>query len=153
MTYRHVCNETEKFTRHHVRSQTVERQKDGTTLSHNSPYNVNFESGGQVVFRGREHRPCGAEQSGNLPIWMTPIPDLQFVVDVEITPYDVSQHCLANIPTTYTITTLPPGLTMDTAGVISGTPTNIGSASPFVTASNAKGSSNSNSFNISIVAP
>lgn len=150
MTYRTTCNQTQRHTRQHVASVTLENQKDNTAALQNSPYNVNFTSGGSVVFKAREDRPCGAEQAGNTPIWLTPIPDLQFVVDVAITPYDVSLHCLANIPTTYDISTLPAGLSMDTAGVISGTPTAVGGAQPIVTASNANGTSDSNAFTISI---
>ena len=151
MTYRTTCNQTARSTREHTTSVTLERQKSGLARPQNSPFNVNFDGSEQVVFRSNEHRPCGVEQSDNLAVWISDIPDFNLTAGVAMDPYDVSQHCVgAGI--TYTSPLLPTGLDLSTAGILSGTPANAGSANPLVTATNASGGADSNIFTISVAA-
>jgi hypothetical protein len=152
MTYRHVCNQTSRFTREHCVDVTLETQKSLLARPQNSPFNVNFDGNEQVVFKAREFRPCGVEQSDNLAVWVSDIPDFDLIQNEAMDAYDVSQHCVgAGI--TYTAIVLPTGLSLSTDGILSGTPTNTGEADPLVTATNAGGDADSNIFNISVTTP
>ena len=58
------------------------------------------------------------------PVWESDIPDFLWPIDVSITPYDVSQHTNGTSHTyTLVANSWPTGISMSSAGVVSGTPT------------------------------
>jgi type II secretory pathway pseudopilin PulG len=57
------------------------------------------------------------------------------------------------LPLTWTATNLPPGLTITTAGMISGTPTTLGTYAVTVRATDRKGNTDSDSFSWTVVNP
>lgn len=150
MTYRTVCNQTElQVTRMHCEGATLENQIDNVALAENNPYNVNY-AGGDVVFKGNSYRPCPAPQHPDgAPVFIIPVNRINLVQGVEMTPYNFAAHFAQG--ETYAITTTPTGLAFDTGtGILSGTPTNVGGSSPFVTATNGEGSAQSNTFTIAV---
>lgn len=86
----------------------------------------------------------------NPPVFSGTIPTQEYTTGVLITSLDTASY-FSNSPTSYALTgTLPTGLSFDTGtGVLSGTPTVVGTTTGlYVTATNADGSASSNTFSI-----
>jgi hypothetical protein len=86
-----------------------------------------------------------------------PVPDQSFVEDAAITPFGLSSYFSGSeTPFSYAVTTgtLPAGLSLNSStGVISGTPTTVGTQSIVVTATDANtDTAATNSFDITITA-
>lgn len=82
-----------------------------------------------------------------------PVPDLVLTQGVLMTPVDYSVYFAGNVDS-YLLSTVFTGLHFDTAtGILSGTPTNLGGANPYVGATNVYGFVDSNLFSMSVVAP
>lgn len=88
------------------------------------------------------------------PVFSGTIPDFTFLVDVAIAPRDLSVYFSSDSELTFSVVgTLPTGLELSSAGVLSGTPTETGeTASLEVQASDGSLTQDSNSFSISVVA-
>lgn len=81
------------------------------------------------------------------PVFAGTIPDQELIVDALMTPLDASTYFTG--ATSYSVTgSLPTGVTLDTGtGVLSGTPTVVGTFSGItITGTNGDGSDVSNSF-------
>jgi len=149
MTYRTVSNATNTTRVRHVHSETLENQKDGVGRLENSPRSTGFDKDARVTYKAHEYRR-GLEQDTDGAIFFKTIPDMTLIVDVLMTPYDFSAHFAGQI-VDYTMTTTPTGLSFDPAtGILSGTPTNVSSSNPIVSAGSAGQSAESNVFNIKV---
>ena len=108
----------------------------------------------------------GANTSGNdvsnafevetlsAPVFTGPIDDKEGEVDVPLAGYDMSTHYVnGGAVTTYAANRLPVGVVIDpNTGIISGTPTQIGTTLVTVTGTNVFGSSPSNPVSLSVIA-
>lgn len=150
MTYRTVSNQTTTERIRQVNSQTLESQKDRVARVENSPRTTGFDKDARITYKAHEYRR-GLEQDVDGAVFIKTIPDMTFISGVEITPYDFSEH-FAGPVVDYTITTTPSGLAFDPfTGILTGTPTNVGSSNPIVSAGSAGQSAESNVFNIKVI--
>ena len=150
MTYRTVSNQTSTERIRQVNSQALESQKDRVARVENSPRTTGFNKDARVTYKAHEYRR-GLEQDTDGAIFFKTIPDMSLVINVAMTPYDFSTH-FAGPVVDYTITTTPSGLAFDPiTGILSGTPTNISSANPIVSAGSSGQSAESNAFRIAVV--
>lgn len=86
------------------------------------------------------------------PVWNSAITNQTGNQNNSITDFNVSG--LVDFATSFSATNLPTGLSIDSGtGIISGTPTVQDIFSPFITATNVDGSTNSNTFTWTIGAP
>lgn len=86
------------------------------------------------------------------PVFSGTVPDQDYTEGVLITSLDTSTY-FSGSPTSYALTgTLATGLSFNTStGVLSGTPTVVGAtAGYYVTATNADGSDDTNTFSITV---
>ena len=83
------------------------------------------------------------------PVLLGTVPDVELVHNVLMTPIDYTTYF--GPADSYSMTVVPSGLTF-VAGVLSGTPTTLSSTNTVITATNLVGSSDSNTFLISVVA-
>lgn len=86
------------------------------------------------------------------PVFSGTVPDQEYTEGVLISSLDTSTY-FSGSPTSYALTgTLATGLSFNTGtGVLSGTPTVVGTTSGYyVTATNADGSASSNTFSITV---
>jgi len=90
----------------------------------------------------------------SIPVFAGIIPDLDLIIDVLMTPVDYSGYFTnGGVPTSYAMTTVPTGCAFDTVTcILSGTPTALSGTNPFVSATNANGTADSNVFNIAVAA-
>jgi hypothetical protein len=156
MTYRSTCNQTRQSVRGSVVSQTLETQKNWEAEAQNSPYiPPKYNSGGEIVFKSNEHQPCSLTDPNpdpsSPPQWLREIDDMILTQGVFMA-IDIS-YAFGPEPITYALTLTPDGLSLSTAGVLSGTPTTVSNTQPICNATNANGTTGSNAFNILVVAP
>ena len=87
------------------------------------------------------------------PVFIGTISDVVATQNVLITPIETAQHFIGGAVVTYSADQLPSGLNIDgVTGIITGTPLVVNDTAVVITATNANGSDNSNSFNISVEA-
>jgi len=151
MTFRTVCNTTDFTSKKHCHSETLENQRDNTGKLENSPNNVN-NTGDPLIYKAREHRPCGTLQDGNVaPLYNGPIDDIVLTQNVLMAPIDFSTYFTGGV--TYTLTVTPSGCSFDTdTGILSGTPDTVSSYNPIVSAINPGGTTDSEAMNLDVTA-
>ena len=119
-------------------------------------YNTNFKTAGQLAslyapdrFRTSDHDPVVAGFDVGAPATFTGTPASTLTIGG---PYSFTFTPSGTLPITFSVTagSLPAGLTLSTAGVLSGTPTAVASSTFTVRAANAYGSQE-RSFTIAVV--
>jgi hypothetical protein len=154
MTYRSTCNQTSQSVRGSVASVTLETQENGDAEAQNSPYiPPKYNSGGEIVFKSNEHQPCSLTDPNpdpdSPPVWLRNIDDMILTLGVSMA-IDIS-YAFGPEPITYALTLTPAGLSLSSAGILSGTPTSVSNTQPICNATNANGTTGSNAFNIVVV--
>jgi surface protein len=89
------------------------------------------------------------------PVFSGPVPNQSWTVGVAITPLDIASFFTGTAPITYALTagTWPDGISMDTAGLVTGTPTTEETETGLiVTGTNVAGSDVTNAFQADVAA-
>ena len=136
------------------------KYSDAVADGHNSNFSTDgvtpVVTGAPVATDDRGNPDTGTIFWDGAPTFINgPIADFALVVNVEMTPIDYSSYftVTGSESLTFTATPLPTGLSMSTAGVLSGTPTVIAAVSPVITATDTTlDTAVSNAFEIDVTA-
>lgn len=88
-----------------------------------------------------------------VPIFTGMVSDIIYEENQILNPVGISKYFLeGGAPTSYSLTDWPSGVVIDNNGIISGTPTGVGSYTSYFTGTNDAGSDDSNTFTVEVVA-